>query len=302
MARSILITMEDLKRVEDKWLNDELVNFLFDFVFLGGGHGPRPEGGGRGAELRREARAVLRGDGGRLLLPQGGHAAPAALADRKLRRRRRRRRPSRMCASTFRGSAAAPKKAPKQLRVALPMGEDATLTRGALVYGMAGARAEERRRLIEVARELRGGDKGWAEAIEETINRDLISADAPLLSFGGGADDDLDLRRTDKGVARHAELVMDALDRLRARRSAAAAAAADRWCAGRSACRAACSGERSCTPTSTRRRRASSTREAGARQRAGRPLLVERAHERARCVTKNKKAKREWQRERGREK
>jgi hypothetical protein len=54
----------------------------------------------------------------------------------------------------------APKKAPKPLRVALPMGEDTTLARGALVYGMAGAKAEERRRLIEVARELRGGAQG----------------------------------------------------------------------------------------------------------------------------------------------
>jgi hypothetical protein len=64
----------------------------------------------------------------------------------------------------------AAKKAPKPQRVGLPMGEDATLARGALVYGMAGAMAEERRRLIEVARELRGGAKGWAGAIEETIN------------------------------------------------------------------------------------------------------------------------------------
>jgi Ulp1 family protease len=31
MARSILITMEDLKRVEDEWLNDELVNFIFEW-------------------------------------------------------------------------------------------------------------------------------------------------------------------------------------------------------------------------------------------------------------------------------
>ncbi len=49
----------------------------------------------------------------------------------------------------------AAKKAPKPLRVKLPMGEDATLARGALVYGMAGATAEERRRLIEVACESR---------------------------------------------------------------------------------------------------------------------------------------------------
>jgi hypothetical protein len=126
------------------------------------------------------------------------------------------------------GGAAAPKrarraakKAPKPLRVALPMGEDAMLARGALVYGMAGGKAEERRRLIEVARELRGGA---ADALEETINQELIPADAPLLSFGSGADDDLDLQRTGKSVARHAALVMDALDRLRAPENAAAAA------------------------------------------------------------------------------
>jgi hypothetical protein len=129
------------------------------------------------------------------------------------------------------GGAAAPKraqraakKAPKPLRVALPMGEDATLARGALMYGMAGAKAEERRRLIEVARELRGASKGWADALEETINEVLVPADADLLSFGAGADDDLDLRRTGKGVARHASLVMDALDHLRAPENAAAAA------------------------------------------------------------------------------
>ena len=86
------------------------------------------------------------------------------------------------------GGAAAPKrarrtakKAPKPLRVALPMGEDATLARGALVYGMAGAKVEERRRLIEVPRELLGGAKGWADAIKETIKR-RTPADAPLPS------------------------------------------------------------------------------------------------------------------------
>jgi hypothetical protein len=62
--------------------------------------------------------------------------------------------------------------------------------------------------------------------IEETLN-DLIPAYAPLLSFGGGANDDLDRRHTGKGVAWHAGLVMDALDRLRAPDNAAAAA--ERW-------------------------------------------------------------------------
>jgi hypothetical protein len=118
----------------------------------------------------------------------------------------------------------AAKKAPKPLRVKLPMGEDATLVRGALVYGMAGGTAEERRRLIEVARELRDAPKGWANAIEETLNQVFIPADANLLSFGNGDNDDLDLRRTGKGVARHAELIMDALDHLRAPENAAAAA------------------------------------------------------------------------------
>jgi hypothetical protein len=62
--------------------------------------------------------------------------------------------------------------------------------------------------------------------IEETLN-DLIPAYAPLLSFGGGANDDLDRRHTGKGVAWHVGLVMDALDRLRAPDNAAAAA--ERW-------------------------------------------------------------------------
>jgi hypothetical protein len=108
--------------------------------------------------------------------------------------------------------------------VKLPMGEDATLARGALVYGMAGGTAEERRRLIEVARELREAPSGWANAIEDTLNQVFIPADANLLSFGKGANDDIDLRCTDKGVARHAELIMDALDHLRAPENAAAAA------------------------------------------------------------------------------
>ena len=111
----------------------------------------------------------------------------------------------------------APKKAPKPMRVALPV--DTTLARGAPTHG-----AEARRRLIEVARELRGASKGWADAIEETINLVVLPADAPTLSFGNGADDDLDLRRSGKGVARHAATIMDALDHLRAPENAAAAA------------------------------------------------------------------------------
>jgi hypothetical protein len=118
----------------------------------------------------------------------------------------------------------AAKKAPKPLRVKLPMGEDATLARGALVAGMAGSTAEERRRLIEVARELRKGPGGWADAIEETLNRLFVPAGAQLMSFGNGADDNMDLRCTGKNVARNAERIMDALDHLRAPENAVAAA------------------------------------------------------------------------------
>ena len=118
----------------------------------------------------------------------------------------------------------AAKKAPKPLRVKLPMGEDATLARGALVAGMAGSTAEERRRLIEVARELRQAAGGWADAIEETLNRVFVPAGAQLMSFGNGVDDNMDLRCTGKNVARNAELIMDALDHLRAPENAVAAA------------------------------------------------------------------------------
>jgi hypothetical protein len=54
----------------------------------------------------------------------------------------------------------------------------------------------------------------WTREIEETLN-DLIPEDAPLLSFGSGADDDLDLRNTGKGVTKHAVAIMAALDHLR---------------------------------------------------------------------------------------
>ena len=118
----------------------------------------------------------------------------------------------------------AAKKAPKPLRVKLPMGEDATLARGALVAGMAGSTAEERRRLIEMARELRKAPGVWADAIEETLNRVFVPAGAQLMSFGNGVDDNMDLRCTGKNVARNAELIMDALDHLRAPENAVAAA------------------------------------------------------------------------------
>jgi hypothetical protein len=100
---------------------------------------------------------------------------------------------------------------------------------------------------------------GPADAIEEAIN-DLIPADAQLLSFGGGADDDLNLRSTGKGVARHAGLVMDSWIRWTAcarRRMQRRRWSAGCWCAGPSACSAACSDVQSSTPTSTRGRRAS---------------------------------------------
>jgi hypothetical protein len=74
----------------------------------------------------------------------------------------------------------------------------------------------------------RGGalaaSNGWANALEETLNQVVVPSDADLLSFGNGANDDLDLRLTGKGVARHAELIMDALDHLRAPENVAAAA------------------------------------------------------------------------------
>jgi hypothetical protein len=53
----------------------------------------------------------------------------------------------------------------------------------------------------------------WAREIEETLN-DLIPEDAPLLSFGSGADDDVDLRNTGKGVTKHAVAIMAVLDHL----------------------------------------------------------------------------------------
>jgi hypothetical protein len=91
----------------------------------------------------------------------------------------------------------APKKTIRKMRVALPVGDgdSATLANGALVYGMVGGKRKERCRLIAAARELRCAPEVWAREIEETLN-DLIQEDAPLLSFGSGADDDVDLRNT----------------------------------------------------------------------------------------------------------
>jgi hypothetical protein len=68
---------------------------------------------------------------------------------------------------------------------------------------MVGGKAEERRRLIEAARELRG-PRGVPEA--RSRRRSIrCAADTPQFSFGGGADDDFDFRSTGKGVAKHAE-------------------------------------------------------------------------------------------------
>jgi hypothetical protein len=109
----------------------------------------------------------------------------------------------------------APKKTIKKMRVALPVGDgdSATLAHGALVYNMVCGKREERCRLISAARELRCAPEVWAREIEETLN-DLIPEDALLLSFGSGADDDVDLRNTGKGVTKHAVAIMAALDHL----------------------------------------------------------------------------------------
>jgi hypothetical protein len=151
----------------------------------------------------------------------------------------------------------APKKTIKKMRVALPVGDgdSATLAHGALVYGMVGGKREERSSLIAAARELRcapePGPEVWAREIEETLN-DLIPEDVPLLCFGSGDDDDVDLRNTSKGVTKHAVAIMAALDHLLDLDNAIKAAAQGFWCGGQSACRAACSGARCFTRTSTR--------------------------------------------------
>jgi hypothetical protein len=110
----------------------------------------------------------------------------------------------------------APKKTIKKMRVALPVGDgdSATLAHGALVYGMVGGKCEKLCRLIAAARELRCAPEVWAREIDQTLN-DLIQEDAPLLSFGSGADEDVDLRNTGKGVTKHAVAIMAALDHLR---------------------------------------------------------------------------------------
>ena len=120
----------------------------------------------------------------------------------------------------------APKKTIKKMRVAFPVGDGdtATLAHGALVYGMVGGKREERRRMIEAARELRKAPKVWAREIEATLN-ELMPENEELLSFGSGANDDLELRKTGKGVTKHAVAIMAALDHLRSPENAIRAAA-----------------------------------------------------------------------------
>jgi hypothetical protein len=118
---------------------------------------------------------------------------------------------------------------PKKLRVALPVGvldndEEVTLAHGVLVKGMAGGKREERLALLKAARQLGRATRRMGKAIGDEINA-RIPMGEPLLSFGRGANDDVDLMGTGKGVARHAAKIMAALDRLRAPANAAAAAA-----------------------------------------------------------------------------
>ena len=129
-------------------------------------------------------------------------------------------------------SSAIKKKTTKKallMRVALPVGvldngEEATLAHGALVKGMAGAKREERLALLKAARQLGRATRRMGQAIMVEVNR-VIPVGQPLLGFGRGVNDDVDLMGTGKGVARHAAKIMAALDRLRAPANAANAAA-----------------------------------------------------------------------------
>ena len=121
------------------------------------------------------------------------------------------------------------KKKTPLMRVALPVGvldngEEATLAHGALVKGMAGAKREERLALLKAARQLGRATRRMGQAIMVEVNR-VIPVGQPLLGFGRGVNDDVDLMGTGKGVARHAAQIMAALDRLRAPANAANAAA-----------------------------------------------------------------------------
>jgi hypothetical protein len=76
----------------------------------------------------------------------------------------------------------------------------------------------------EAERELHGASEVWARAIEKTLNEVVCAADEPLFNFGRGVDYDLDLRTMGKGVAKHAETIMTALDHLSAPENAIKAA------------------------------------------------------------------------------
>jgi hypothetical protein len=117
---------------------------------------------------------------------------------------------------------------PKKLRVALPVGvldndEEATLAHCVLVKGMAGGKRKERLALLKAARQLGSATRRMGKAIGDKVNRGIPMGE-PLLSFGRGVNDDVDLMGTGKGVALHTAKIMAALDRLRAPANAAAAA------------------------------------------------------------------------------
>jgi hypothetical protein len=144
--------------------------------------------------------------------------------------------PKKTCAGALPSSSSARKtkkaRATKTLlRVALPMvgvldndDVEATLAHGVLVKGMAGGKREECLALLKAARQLGRATRRMGQAIRDEVNKG-IPVGQPLLSFGRGVNDDVDLMGTGKGVARHAAQIMAALDRLRAPANAAAAAA-----------------------------------------------------------------------------
>jgi hypothetical protein len=181
---------------------------------------------------------------------------------------------------------------PKKLRVALPVGvldkdEEATLAHGVLVKGMAGGKREERLALLKAARQLGRATRRMGKAIGDEINK-CIPMGEPLLSFGRGVNDDVDLMGTGKGVALHAAKIMiTACARRRTRRRRPRTAC---WCSGPSACRAACSAARRSTRTSTRGPRTSTKKRSAPFARHVRFFLARCA---ARMGTKNKDKKRD---------
>jgi hypothetical protein len=93
-----------------------------------------------------------------------------------------------------------------------------------LVKGMAGGKREARLALLKAARQLGRATRRMGKAIGDEVNKG-IPMGQPLLSFGRGVNDDVDLMGKGKGVALHTAKIMTALDRLRAPANAAAAAA-----------------------------------------------------------------------------